>query len=254
MKRKVIRSLLEKAGPVGKVHHADFIDYVVVLENTVHRNGRVTAVEQPYMTVGGRLAMANRDHAMQDKRLNFEKPVVLENSSGRLTLQVTIESEVYGRRHGIASSRRGGNVSQIEKESQWEVAETSAIGRALGAMGYGLIPGAGLASADEILAHRSGLVRRESQPKAGEPSSGAGHRDGRRRMPGPTTAGQRVELVRLYEEIHGVTRAEAHLAIERLMEERFGCQFEKANYEMAKTLIAELNQTLQAKRNDGAAA
>lgn len=33
----------------------------------------------------------------------------------------------------------------------WEVGETAAIGRALAAMGYGLLPGAGLASAEDML-------------------------------------------------------------------------------------------------------
>ena len=102
------------------------------------------------MTVDGKLAMANQDHLRQGKRLDFGFPQILVDNEDQLTLMVTITSEVYGTRHGIATSRRIGGTA-AEREFPWEVAETSAIGRALSAMGYGLFPGSGLASAEDML-------------------------------------------------------------------------------------------------------
>ena len=75
---------------------------------------------------------------------------VLVDSPEQLTLQVTVTSEIYGVRHGIATSRKKTGTN-AEKNWPWEVAETSSIGRALAAMGYGLLPGSGLASAEDML-------------------------------------------------------------------------------------------------------
>ncbi len=150
MTRDEILALCNKTRDVGSVKHADFVDYVVVLEGRRKVNSEWQTTEHAYMTIDGKLAMANLDHRQQNKRLDFGEPKVLVNTLEQLTLQVTVTSEIYGVRHGIATSRKklGTNA---EKDWPWEVAETSAIGRALAAMGYGLLPGAGLASAEDML-------------------------------------------------------------------------------------------------------
>ena len=150
MTRDEIIVLLNKARDVGSVKHADYIDYVVILEGRRKVNGAWQTTEHAYMTIDGKLAMANEDHRQQNKRLDFGEPKVLMDSPEQLTLQVTVTSEIYGMRHGIATSRKKTGTN-AEKDWPWEVAETSAIGRALAAMGYGLLPGSGLASAEDML-------------------------------------------------------------------------------------------------------
>ncbi|CAG0947547.1 hypothetical protein ANRL1_04255 [Anaerolineae bacterium] len=150
MTRDEILALCNKASDVGSVKHADFIDYVVVVESRRKINGEWQNVENAYLAVDGKLAMANADHRKQSKRLDFTEPKVLIDNADHLTLQVTVTSEIYGTRHGIATSRKKDG-TPAERSFNWEVAETSAIGRALAAMGYGLLPGAGLASAEDML-------------------------------------------------------------------------------------------------------
>ncbi|MBI3913279.1 MAG: hypothetical protein HY327_03730, partial [Chloroflexi bacterium] len=150
MTREEILALCRRAPDVGSVKHEEFADYIIVLETQRRVGDEWQAVEHAYMAVDGKLAMANLDHRKQGKRLDFGEPRVLLDNPEQLTLQVTIASEVYGARHGIATSRKKGG-TRAESEYPWEVAETSAIGRALAAMGYGLLPGAGLASAEDML-------------------------------------------------------------------------------------------------------
>ncbi|HYN88145.1 MAG TPA: hypothetical protein VER55_06425 [Ardenticatenaceae bacterium] len=150
MNREELLALCEKAPAIGSVKHGEFADYIVVLEQTKRgRNGQWEKSEAAYMSVDGRVAMANEDHRRQGKALHFEDPVVLVDDEEQLTLLVAATSEIYGRRHGIATSRKLTGTS-AERSFPWEVAETSAIGRALGAMGYGVLPGSGLASAEDI--------------------------------------------------------------------------------------------------------
>lgn len=150
MTRDEILALCRQVRDVGAVKHEDFADYVVVLESRRRIGDEWQTIEHAYMTVDGKLAMANEDHRKQGKRLDFAEPNVLIDNPEQLTLQVTVTSEMYGTRHGIATSRKVGGTN-AERDFPWEVAETSAIGRALAAMGYGLLPGAGLASAEDIL-------------------------------------------------------------------------------------------------------
>lgn len=142
--------VLQAAGRVGQVEHTEFAAYITIIVNRKkNERSQWVEVQVPYMSVDGRVAMANEDHRRQGKRLDFEDPVVLVDDENQVTLLVGVTSEVYGRRHGIASSRKLTG-SSAEKSNPWEVAETSAIGRALGAFGYGVLPGSGLASAEDI--------------------------------------------------------------------------------------------------------
>src|SRR5574341_1569245 len=145
MTREEILALCNKAHDVGSVKHVDFADYIVVLESRRRVEDEWQPVEHAYMQVEGKLAMANEDHRKQGKLLDFAEPKVLIDNAEQLTLQVNLNSEIYGVRHGIATSRKKSGTN-AEREFPWEVAETSAIGRALAAMGYGLLPGSGLRS------------------------------------------------------------------------------------------------------------
>jgi len=245
MTRDDILQLLEKAGPVGTVHHRDFIDFVVLLDKQQMVDGQWITVQQPYMTVDGRIAMACRDHTNQEKRLNFHDPEVIENSELRLTLRVILESEIYGRRHGIASSRLDGAGSPFERVHPWEVAETSAIGRALAAMGYGLLPGAGLVSAEEAMLateEEPSPARGSKAPRARLPKTPPPSGDGRRprKTKKKTSRYQREQIVTMYAAVHGMGRDEARKQVEALFAQRFGHPMERASYDEGCKVIAEL--------------
>lgn len=231
MTREEILALCRKARDIGSVKHEEFVDYIVVLEQRrkVHtEQGRSVGdewqtSEHAYMAVDGKLAMANEDHRKQNKRLDFGEPKILLDNPEQLTLQVTVTSEIYGTRHGIATSRKKGGTS-AEREFPWEVAETSAIGRALSAMGYGLLPGAGLASAEDML--RAG--------GSGEPV----RRETTRRAP-LMSANQRNKLIELYRERHGGSDADVLQGLDALFQSTFKHAVAEATIEEASKIIGQ---------------
>ena len=179
MTREEILALCNKAHDVGSVKHADFADYVVVLESRRRAGDKWQTVEHAYLAVDGKVAMANDDHRKQGKRLDFAEPKVLIDNAEQLTLQVTVTSEIYGTRHGIATSRKK-NGTNAERDFPWEVGETSAIGRALAAMGYGLLPGAGLASAEDVVLSLSKDMLRAQTANGQANANGNGNGSGAR--------------------------------------------------------------------------
>lgn len=253
MTRDQILEVCRRAPSVGKVSHEEFADYVVGLQQRKRGEDGWTTVEHPYMTVDGKLAMANEDHRRQAKRLDFGPPQVLVDNEEQLTLMVTVTSEVYGVRHGIATSRRIGG-AQAEREFPWEVAETSAIGRALAAMGYGLFPGSGLASAEDMLrvtgAERRLMDRAESSRIEGSRTEGAP----RPVAPAPQTSGlsgpasraqllsavQRRKLVDLWRNLHGGSEAEAVRDLDALFFQAFKHGMSQATYEEGSRITGQL--------------
>jgi len=97
---------------------------------------------KPYMSVDGRVKWARDDHRKEGKKLIFHEPKI---SNGHVS--ITIESELLGNATGTAKIGSGGGV---DATNPIENAETSAIGRALGFLGYGLY-GNGIASAEELM-------------------------------------------------------------------------------------------------------
>lgn len=98
-----------------------------------------------YMTVAGRIELAHEKCA----KLNIQTEIV---SAQPLIVKATVTTD-KGSFTGHSGSYEKGI---IEKSSPLEVCETSAVGRALGLAGFGLIEG--VATADEVI-------------KANEPSS-----------------------------------------------------------------------------------
>lgn len=251
MTRAEIVELCRKTPNLGEVKHENFIDYIVAVEQRRQVDGEWQTVERAYMTVDGKLAMANLDHRRQGKRLNFQDPIILVDDDEQVTLLVTIDSEIYGRRHGIGTGRRVGG-SRIEQEHPWEVAETSAIGRALTAMGYGLLPGAGLSSAEDALRateHEAGrqqptASRQRERTTVGPQSANGAQETARprtRRRISRVSRYQRQKLVELYSEIEDVDDEEATLeAIDEMFVENFGHGMDEATYQEGTRITAYL--------------
>jgi hypothetical protein len=246
MSRESAVAIARKAGEVGKVAHEEFADYIVMLESQKKSGDEWQTIEHAYMAVDGKLAMANEDHRRQGKRLDFGEPKVLLDNDEQLTLLVTVTSEIYGTRHGIATSRKQ-HGPRAEKEFPWEVAETSAIGRALTAMGYGLFPGAGLASADDMLRAGLGTVSNGgSNGATNGGSNGNGHAngngDGREivRRTAPMSTNQRNKLIELYIERFGGTDEEAMQGLDAVFESAFKHNMEQASLAEASKIISQM--------------
>lgn len=106
-----------------------------------------------YLTVAGRVSMA---HEANEKTLSITTELVdAENVLFKATV-VTPKGTFTG--YSAVYSK-----GMIEKQSPYEVAETSAVGRALGFAGYGAVDS--IASADEMV--KGGVA---SSPDSGKPA------------------------------------------------------------------------------------
>ena len=117
-----------------------------------------------YLTVAGRVQMAHESKTLQSIQTEVltHEPVVLVKAT------VTTGKGIFT---GISAANPS---KMIEKMSPYEVAETSAVGRALGFAGFGIIEG--IATADEIVKafpEDTGTIATpptdERCPKCGEP-------------------------------------------------------------------------------------
>lgn len=101
-------------------------------------------IETPYMTVDGRIQMLVDDKEAVPFCIS---PVSFEQGpDGTLLARVTVSTR-KGTASGTAKVGIGGK--GIDARNPYENAETSAIGRALGFLGYGLL-GGGIASYEEV--------------------------------------------------------------------------------------------------------
>lgn len=102
-------------------------------------NGIVQIHGKDYMTVARRVELAREQEALEsvETEVLSHNPVVIK-------AKVTIKGRAFT---GISSVNQESGKT-IERENPYEVAETSAVGRALGFAGYGLLES--IASADEV--------------------------------------------------------------------------------------------------------
>lgn len=103
-------------------------------------NGIVNIHGKEYVTVAKRVLMA---HEANDKTLSITTELVQNDPVLVKATVITPKGTFTG-----YSASYGAVNKQIEKQSPYEVAETSAIGRALGFAGYGVVEG--IATADEM--------------------------------------------------------------------------------------------------------
>lgn len=110
--------------------------------------GTYVTINKPYITVDGRIKMARDEHREANKMLHIHPPQIFE-VAGRTLMSVQIDSELYGQTTGtieVGIEKSSG----IDANNPFANAQTSAIGRALGFLGYGLVGTGAVASADEM--------------------------------------------------------------------------------------------------------
>jgi len=168
--QREILDLLRQLAPVHGVDTIDFAQWVLPFPNRENRkiiserNGKKYEVDnwvdiyQPYMAVAGKLKMLEKAQEINDWVVEFiPEPQTMTNSAGiifmgdaKVAYRVTIvihknmedgSLRLVGSRTGM-SARTGAN--------NWEKAETAAMGRALAGWGFGVFPGASIASLDEM--------------------------------------------------------------------------------------------------------
>lgn len=105
-------------------------------------------IRLPYMSVDGRIKMALDEHKAKGARLQIQTQFDTEPVSGQLLCRAMVVSELLGT--ATAHARAFLHGVGVDATNPLENAETSAVGRALGFLGYGLY-GTGIASAEEVI-------------------------------------------------------------------------------------------------------
>lgn len=166
-----IKRAYEKVGP--------YADYVVILEQgqlianrELELNDELRALgvynaggkayqrrRTPYMAVDGRIKMMVDEHKEAGKKFKFTQHIDWEHN----VITVIWESEIYGQTVGTA--KIGWDGKGADATNPIENAQTSAVGRALGQAGYGLL-GGGIASAEEVLAAMRERASQEADEQA----------------------------------------------------------------------------------------
>ena len=129
--------------------YRQFLIFIPQSKRVGGRNSNQYAnIRLPYMGVDGRIKMAQDDHRNHQGTLSIHTEFMVEPHSQQLLCKATIESSLYGTY--TAHSRVFIDGKGVDATNPAENGESSAIGRALGFMGYGLY-GNGIASAEEVL-------------------------------------------------------------------------------------------------------
>lgn len=166
-----VKRLLATLPPIWGIEQADFWEYVqplsqsknIATERGVKDHHVVWAL---YFTVAGRIAMMNQAAIRNGWSVSFEPepsvspPGFLEYGD-RLVYReyCTVydtngeDLTLLGRRSGTAWVPGSGGSGAVST-NRFEKVETSARGRSIAAWGFGVIPGSGVASFDEMLAAR----------------------------------------------------------------------------------------------------
>jgi hypothetical protein len=131
-----------KAG--GKELEA-YRDYVVRIVEKEAVNGELKEVVREYVTVAGRLRMFWDDNKELDQEGSIETKKILENDR-----EVEFVAIVQGFKGSATATAREMKTPEESPKVTVEKCETSAVGRALGMLGYGLTGGV-IAPAEDVL-------------------------------------------------------------------------------------------------------
>lgn len=184
----ITQVMIDEAYERVKASHyvgTDLEPYIAYLPQYRREGGRyVIDGVVPYMTVDGRvreMTVANKDRPYSlmtfiNPAEGETMPVDVNLPDGRIQrlycppqacLAVYIDPE--GGLH-VGTAKLGGDRGAAAS-NPYEDAETSAVGRALAMAGYGLLPGSGIASAEEIARARE-EEGKSQQPESQQPKAG----------------------------------------------------------------------------------
>lgn len=151
--------------PVWGVKTVDYADFVLPMENrqkvTDEGVEKYVNTVRLYMQVAGRVRMLNDAQESNSWSVSETQEILPADKATVLRLGISIMSVesadsiyVNGNRFGMAKAKGG--------DTAWEKMETAARGRALGAWGFGVLPGSGIATLEEMQdALTPGLTREE---------------------------------------------------------------------------------------------
>lgn len=195
--REAVVELLATLPPVWGVNTVDFADYVQVLPqrkkiSVPREDGQQGVIEKylncytVYMSVAGRIAMLNAAAKEFGWAVEFrpemgtQVPGFLDmgDNSGRIIYREYVVIEeiledpqgerstcLLGSKPGMAwVPHQGGK--QAAGSNPYEKVETAARGRALAAWGFGVLPGSGVASVEEVLGARQNRDAMDAQPES----------------------------------------------------------------------------------------
>ncbi len=128
-------------------------------------------IRLPYLTVDGRVRLAIDEHEEAGKQLHIETAFVMDQTTGQPLARATVRSELRGT--AVAHARIFLNGGGANRSNPVETGETSAIGRALGFLGYGCF-GTGVASADDVLRAAGQAARAAGAEGPGAPNRNDG--------------------------------------------------------------------------------
>ena len=122
----------------------DYKEFVIQIEHKQQLNdGSWKIIRKEYMTVAGRLKMFWDDNITQGKQGNITTQKVVDNEK-----EVEFVATVIGARGTATGTAREQKSENVNIKSIVENCETSAVGRALGNLGYGLM--GGVAPAEDV--------------------------------------------------------------------------------------------------------
>src|SRR5208337_308507 len=141
--RKIVEQAKANAGKYAK-----FIKVLTQRKNIgTQQSSFYVELETPYMVIDGRVVEAREEHREAGKILEFEPANFHMSPDGKTQLcSVRVVSQIRGTATGTIEV---GTSSPVDRTNPYANAETSALGRALGFLGYGLF-GCGIASYEEV--------------------------------------------------------------------------------------------------------
>ncbi len=141
--KAIVAQAIKQAGK-----YASFIKVLSQKKNIGTRdNPSFVEIETPYMVVVGRVIEAREEHQEAGKKIVFKPAEFMMAPDGKTQLcRIAIESEIRGTATGTIEV---GTIGNVDKTNPYANAETSALGRALGFLGYGVF-GCGIASYEEV--------------------------------------------------------------------------------------------------------
>lgn len=216
-----VENLLKTVKPVWGVKPSDFIDHVQALPQKKkvkrpHPNNPKIEVDDYveaytlYMSVAGRIAMLNAAQEKHGWRVEIEPEATTPTGvPGYLSFETRLVYRVYvriwdstgaevGVRSGTAWVPESGG-SQAAGSNPYEKVETSALGRALAGWGFGVLPGSGIASVEEMAMIRGNAAAMQSHSGRMR-LSGATKVDRETLLQQALEAAEQVRLLRGYDE------------------------------------------------------